>query len=414
MEFILSKYFKSISIDLIKLLQKDKYVTSTMRYVSILGSDQYRLFSIAIVIVLGTKFQLYLLTFIYSFCCLLVNFFKINIREIRPYWQNDIIEGFDCTYDFGFPTDHLIITIPFSFFVWEVIYDRLDFQNLVNAKYFYMIGNAICILISLSIGFSRFVLGLNYLDQYIQGMLIGFLIWYIFKNFVDLSELKLFLEIKVICNKKTRFSFIFVYNFFYFLFLLNFFLVIKLQNAELDDTSLLKIIQICGKNVFPLQGAFSSLQDSAKYYLFFIIIFYEILCYDDNKTKKLKNWFHINDENINIFYGLCAKYYLTVKDQLENNENIYGSNKIITKINMIEGMNKNLNSNKSDYEFAKFLFIFIVFFVFVFIRQSLYLLNIYAFNDNIISEYYIFQLSTYIIIGILSLKINNKINKYFK
>jgi len=81
---------------------------------------------------------------------------------------------------------------------------------------------------------------------------------------------------------------------------------------------------------------------------------------------------------------------------------------------MIEGMNKNLNSNKSDYEFAKFLFIFIVFFVFVFIRQSLYLLNIYAFNDNIISEYYIFQLSTYIIIGILSLKINNKINKYFK
>lgn len=414
LQYFESEYFKSISIDLIRLLQKDKYITTTMKYVSIMGSDEFRLFSIAIVIVLGTKFQLYLLTLLYSFCCLFVNFLKINIREIRPYWQNDNIKGFDCDYDFGFPTDHLIITVPFTFFVWEVIYDRLDFQSLVNAKYFYMIGNAICVLISLSIGFSRFVLGLNYLDQFVQGMLIGFLIWYIFKNFIDFSELKLFLELKIIYNKKTRLLFIFVYNFLYFLFLLNFLFVIKFQNAALDQLSLKRNINICGVNIFPLEAIFSSLLDSSKYYFFFTMVFYEIIQYDDDKTKKLKNWFKINDENIERFYELSARYYLSIKDKLENNNDKYGSNKTITRLIRNIESNENKNSNKSEYEFAKFLFIFIVFFVFLFLKQSLHLINIYCFNDNIIPKYYLYELCTYVIIGLFSLKINNKIDKYFK
>jgi len=380
-----------------------------MEYVSIIGSDQFRLLSISLVIVIGTKFQLYLLTLLYSFCSLFVNILKINLRESRPYWKSASLHGYDCAYDFGFPADHLITTIPFTFFLWEVIYERLNFNLLVNAKYFKLIGNAICLLISLSIGFSRFVLGLSYLDQFMQGLLIGFAIWFAFMKFIDFPVLKYYLETKIVYSKKSKRLFIFLYNLFYFIFLLNFLLVLKTQNVEIDEVSLMRNIQICGKKIYALQPVFASLLDSAKFYCFFVIVFVEIIQKDDSGIKKLKEVFKINESNKTIFYNLCLNYYSSIRLKI----GILRSDKSLISYKSTQTITDEVKSNKAEFEFAKFLFIFVIFLAFAFIRQALHLMNSYVFYDNLITKYYFYELLSYFVIGLLAININKKIDKYF-
>lgn len=404
-QFFFSGYLKDISIDLIKLLQKDEYIVTTMQTVNYLGSDQFRLLLMALVIAIGTRFQMILLFFIYSFSCLFVDFLKINIRDVRPFWYSNDIKGYDCSYDFGFPTDHIIITIPLTFYVFEVIYDMLNLNTLVNSKYFYLIGNGICALIGLSIGFSRFVLGLNYLDQYFLGILIGFLLWFFFNNFFDLGELKTMLEVKVVYNRKVKYSFILIYNLIYFIFLLNFLLVLKIENPELDDVSLIKNMEACKKDIYPLSPFFATLIDSTKYYCCFFLIICEMLQNNLNKLKKIRRAFHINEYNKVIFYDLCIKYYLSIKDKLDKKRVPYKS---------YHETDEDNQPSKAEYEFSKFLFIFVLFFIFVLIRLTFYWITVLIFNGNIIANYYVYELCTYSLIGFLSMKIHSKIDKYFK
>lgn len=416
-----SEYQKSISLDLIKILQKDKYIVSSMQYVSSIGSDNFRLLSLALVIVIGTKFQLYLLTLLYSFCSLFVNLLKINLREARPYWETNNIHGYACAYDFGFPADHLITTVPFTFFLWEIIFERLNFNALVNAKYFKLIGNAICVLISLSIGFSRFVLGLNYLHQFAQGLLIGFAIWFAFKNFLEFRELKFYLETRVLFSKRSKMLFAFVYNLTFGLFLFNFLLVLKTQDVELNEISRMRNLLVCGKPIHPLQPLFASLLDSAKFYCFFALISSEIYltqkC-ETEKISKLKEAFKINETNKTVFYDLCIAFYANnVKGLSSSKEvNVCRSDKSLMSFRNLNEINSNDNvgkSNKAEFEFAKFLFVFVIFFVFAFVRQALYLLNSFVFYDNIITKFYLYEMSSYAIIGFFALLINKKIDKYF-
>jgi len=167
-----------------------------------------------------------------SFLSLLINFLKINFRENRPYWTNENIQGFNCEIDFAFSSDCIMISFPFLFLVFEIIFYRLELNFLVNSNIFYFIGNSICFLLGLSIGFSKLILGEIYLDQFIEGILLGLFFWFIFKNFIDLDELKLYLEVYVIYNKKQRAIFIFSYFLPYFIFLLNFILLEKFANVE--------------------------------------------------------------------------------------------------------------------------------------------------------------------------------------
>jgi len=409
------KYLKFVSIDLIKLIQNDQYIIVTMKYVSILGSEQFRLFSIAFIIVIGTKFQLFLLIFLYSFCCLFVNFLKINIRDNRPYWNNNDIKGYDCAFNYGFPTDHLIISIPFYFLVWEVMFDRLEFKSLVNAKYFKLIGKFICIFICLSIGFSRLVLGLNYLDQFLQGFLIGLLIWFVFQSFIDFSEFKLFLEMKIIFNKKIKFSFILIYNLLYFVFLLNFLYVLKNKNVETESYTLLKNYENCGKRIFPLDAMFASLLESTKYYCFFTMIILQILHYDERKINKIKAAFHIDENNKDLFYELCLKYYINIKDKIEKTKFLNSEKSLLSCMKKnIQNNNPEENLSKSEFLIAKYLLIFIIYLAFAFIQQCLYLFNSFIFSGKIITMYYLFELPNSVIIGYLALKINSNIYKYFK
>ena len=393
-----SDYLKAISYDLINKLQKDEYTINSMKYVSYLGTDEFRLFLISIILVIGTKFQLILFMLIYSFSSIITNFLKINIREIRPYWQNSSVNAYLCSYDFGFPQDHIVITIPFTFFFFEVIYDRLDLGLLVNAKYFYYIGNSICLLIGLSIGFSRFVLGLNYLDQYIQGVLLGLAIWFFFKYFLNLTEVKFLFEISVIYQRNIKLMFIYCYNLIYFAFLLNFLINLKFFSPELDQISLLRNIEVCNKIIYPNSSYYLALIDSCKYYCLFFLIISDILDNDEKKLEKIRKAFGVTQYNKTIFYDLCLKYYVKVRKDLENHPK---------KLN-------DILKNKNEIDYGKGIIIILIFPLFVGIKFCLNWINVFLFNDNIITKFYLVEFLFFGIIGYLALMINTKQKKYFK
>jgi len=203
-------------------------------------------------------------------------------------------------------------------------------------------------------------------------------------------------------------------------------LVLKTQSVQINDFSLTRNSQICGKAVFLLQPIFASLLDSAKFYCFFVMILTEILIQkNDKKIQRLKEAFKINDSNKDDFYDLCISYYSTANANIAStklnettNKEFKSDKTLISYKNMNLNAINNCNSNnekptKPDFEFAKFLFIFVIFLVFIFIRQALYLMNSYVFYDNIITKFYFYELFSYVIIGFLALMINKNIDKYF-
>jgi len=340
LKYFKGNYFKDISIPLISYLQNDRYITTSMKYISYLGSDSFRLFLISLVIVIGNKFQVFLTLLLNSFLTLLINFLKINFGENRPYWTNKEIYGFTCEIDFAFASGNLIISFPFLLLVFEIIFYRLELNFLINSNIFYSIGKSICFLICSSIGFSKLVMGVIYLDQFIEGIYLGLLFWFFFKNFLDLDELKLYLEVYIVYNNKKRALFIFSYFLLYFLFLLNFILLNKFGNIEQNENIIFINTKICGFLNFPFSALFFSLLDSAKYFTFMAFALYNIFDKDEKKMEVISRCFKINENNKEIFYDLCAIFYLSIKDKIKSlNEN---SN------NINNNSNNNFNNSSRD------------------------------------------------------------------
>ena len=92
------------------------------------------------------------------------------------------------------------------------------------------------------------------------------------------------------------------------------------------------------------------------------------------------------------------KYYVKVRKDLENHPK---------KLN-------DILKNKNEIDYGKGIIIILIFPLFVGIKFCLNWINVFLFNDNIITKFYLVEFLFFGIIGYLALMINTKQKKYFK
>ncbi len=93
-----------------------------------------------------------------------MNITKLSYADPRPYWASQDVTAFKCSTQFGNPSGHSETSIGMALTVW------LDFDA---SKQFKGITLVLTLLFAVTIGYSRFFLGVHSMDQIVYGLLIG-------------------------------------------------------------------------------------------------------------------------------------------------------------------------------------------------------------------------------------------------
>jgi membrane-associated phospholipid phosphatase len=102
---------------------------------------------------------------------ILMNVTKLLYADPRPYWVNpDIIVG-SCSRNYGNPSGHSSTVMGMSLVMWLDLCQSYSNRN----KCLFLIP---AILIPLTTGYSRLILGVHSLDQILYGLLLG--VWVAF------------------------------------------------------------------------------------------------------------------------------------------------------------------------------------------------------------------------------------------
>lgn len=103
-------------------------------------------------------------------CEAVCNLMKIAIAYPRPFWYSEDVEGYSCSFGFGDPSGHsLVSTAVYCYFVW-----RLG----LRAEYYIAVG-----AIEILIGFERIYGGLHTYSQIILGLITGIYLNFVFREF---------------------------------------------------------------------------------------------------------------------------------------------------------------------------------------------------------------------------------------
>ena len=114
---------------------------------------------------------------------MLTNTLKTSYHEARPFWDNPNIQDLaGCSTQFGNPSGHSLTSFAFALAVW------LDYNNcsekfeasgsVLGKLWMRIIMLVLAVAFSVSVAYSRFVLGMHSMNQLLFGMLLG--IWLAF------------------------------------------------------------------------------------------------------------------------------------------------------------------------------------------------------------------------------------------
>jgi len=150
---------------------------------------------------------------------LTTGFFKLILRDPRPYFHDNDIILYDCETGYGNPSGHSIGAVSLYMTLWRVFTYDVKMTNFKRNCLKFMIFTLILITI-----FSRMALGAHSLNQIILGGFIGLMIYILFFNVIEL-DMKPEIEIYFIKNKYILLIFSFIVSFFIIagIFIFNFF-----------------------------------------------------------------------------------------------------------------------------------------------------------------------------------------------
>lgn len=212
---------EEMSAPLIHNLQQDESFIHTMKLISNFGSkkmkDVFFLFTLSFCNIYHS--------FIFALVCfssmLVSSWLKLILQEPRPFWVYDTVSAIECESGYGYPSNHVLSTVPAFFIFFDIIYYRYEVDKRVNGKLFYWVGIVIVGFLCCSIGFSRMVLGVHSVDQVVFGLIMGFACYYFYFYIIDydLTNFQNFLDI---FNKRVGFAkFMSILIGLYILYLLN-------------------------------------------------------------------------------------------------------------------------------------------------------------------------------------------------
>jgi undecaprenyl-diphosphatase len=132
---------------------------------------------------LTSSYTLYTTFTITSF---MTNIMKICYSSPRPYWV-DISLLKDCSEGYGNPSGHASDSVAVYLTLWKIISEVSFIKKRVWAKYLILLFLTLLIA---TIMFSRIYLGVHSVNQILYGASLGFIIYYLFIELLDLLNCK--------------------------------------------------------------------------------------------------------------------------------------------------------------------------------------------------------------------------------
>lgn len=225
LQYFLSDRIAFMTKPIVNWIQKDEYLLWIMGYYTTIGSKFVKKLLIAITFSLCNYYHAFLYVGVTYTSIFANNYLKILLQEPRPFWVDSSITVLECESGYGYPSDHVLTTVPSFLIFFEIMYYRFEIDKTVNANIFYWVGIAITNLLCISIGFSRLSLGVHSLDQVVFGLLLGFAFYFFYLYVVDydLRDYRPFLQ--MISNKYHIQKTIFIILAIYLIFMVNMYFI---------------------------------------------------------------------------------------------------------------------------------------------------------------------------------------------
>jgi membrane-associated phospholipid phosphatase len=230
---LVAEYLEDISVPIIKSLQDDEYLVTCMRLITKLGSKKVKTLLLAIIFSLCNHYHSFLYATIAYSSMFICGVLKINFQQPRPFWISDEVKALSCEYGYGYPSNHVITTVPAFLIFYEIIFYRFEVDKKVNGRIYQVIGFSTVLFLTIIIGFSRMILGVHSLDQVVFGLIMGFALYYFYLHIIDLDLRNPIPYFRILYNPYYFYRVVLVLACFLFAFMIN---IIVLNGDEYYET----------------------------------------------------------------------------------------------------------------------------------------------------------------------------------
>jgi membrane-associated phospholipid phosphatase len=283
-QVLTAKDLFNMSVPIINSLQENSSLVTIMSYLTNLGAKKFKCLLLSTVFCLCNHYHTFLYAMVAYTAIAFCGILKINFQQPRPFWLSDEVITPYCPFAYGYPSNHVLSTIPAFLMFYEIIFYRFEVDKKVYGKIYWWIGFLIVLSLSALVGFSRMVLGVHSLDQVVFGELMGFALYYLFLYILDLDLRNPVPFFRILFSKYYFNKLMLIINLGFFTFIMNIILLNGAESYEDDWTS--RIIRRCHRlpDVTPF---FKCLIDVCDFFAFIGIIFG--MLFDINIVQGIKN-----------------------------------------------------------------------------------------------------------------------------
>jgi membrane-associated phospholipid phosphatase len=243
-QVLIAGYLASLSIPIISYLQSNKPLVIFMQFLTLLGSRRIKTLLLCITFSFCSHYHTFLFALITYFSMFFNGLLKINLQQPRPFFLSDEIEALSCEFGYGYPSNHVITTVPAFLIFFEIMYYRFEFDKRRKSGAYYWFGITAVFLLCVLIGISRLVLGVHSLDQVVFGLIMGFAVYYFFFDVIDMNIKNPLPFIRILFNNYYFYKVILIMSLLFFGFFIN---AILLDGNDYYDTIwTVRIIEGCG------------------------------------------------------------------------------------------------------------------------------------------------------------------------
>lgn len=326
---ILDKSFHEIlheeGVSLIKHLQASPAAINFFEIFAFLGSKIMKLYIFIFIFCFCNLYHAFLYVLITYFSFFLTSTMKILYKDTRPFLEYQEIKALDCETGYGYPSNHVLTSIPAFLIFFDIVFQRFKFYEFKNAKLINFFGHFVLMVFFILLAISRMVIGVHYLHQVLFGFILGYLTYFFFTDYLgcNLDEEAKALFIEVLFDKAKMRKCVYLLILVYF----NFLFIYAFINKDPNEQTLTdNFIRKCGQRpkFTPLQKSFVG---SAEYFAIFggiVGIYIDAVFHDLNSHKEfifenisnskknvVGNW---NDTCLHIsffrfFFGFLLGYF---------------------------------------------------------------------------------------------------------
>lgn len=263
-QYLFSAKLQLLSIPLIRFLQSNPKLINIMRVFSSFGSKKVKSLMLSFIFGLCNTYHAFIHAVVCYVSILFCSWLKLLLQEPRPFWLDSQIHAYDCESGYGYPSNHVLTSIPSFLMFFEILYYHFEIDRKTKSldSLYYYTGIISGLLLCTLVGCSRMVLGVHSLDQVCFGLLMGFAVYYFFLHIIDFDLRNYHPFLQSFTNPYHKAKLILLILAVYLIFLVN----AMFTDVSYDNKWSEMIILSCGK-LPPMSPFYKCIDDSGYYFV---------------------------------------------------------------------------------------------------------------------------------------------------